>query len=106
MKLDTTDKIRTVTASLFGMRYRPLPGFGIDLRTAVEDTLAEFNAVKCGESGSPAYEVNNEYFRIGRRRIRLCTEDEREVSLWGPKRLVDQVYAAIVEKLKSRRCIL
>jgi hypothetical protein len=86
------------------MRYRELPGFGSDLRQAIEDTLAELHAEKCGESGTPAFEINNEYFRIGRRKIRVWTEDEMDVSLWGSKKLVDQVYAKVVEKLKARGC--
>ena len=97
-------KVRSVLASLVGMRYRELPGFGGDLRQAIEDTLADFGAEKCGESGTPAREVNNEYFRIGRRKVRVCTEDEMFVSLWGSRTLVDQVYAKIVEKLKARGC--
>ena len=96
-------KIRSFFARLVGMRYRELPGFGADLRQAIEDALAEFGAQKFGESGSPAYEVNNEYFRIGGRKLRICTEDEMFVSLWGAKSLVDQVYSRIVEKLSDRR---
>lgn len=96
--------IRSVCASFIGMRYRELPGFGSDLRQAIEDTLAEFGAQKYGESGSPTFEVNNEYFRIGNRTLRICTEDEMDVSLWGSKSLVDQVYFNIVDKLKSRGC--
>jgi hypothetical protein len=104
MNWSTLSKIRSVAAALIGMRYRDLPGFGPDLRQAIEDTLAELHAEKCGESGTPAFEVNNEYFRIGRRKIRVCTEDERDVSLWGSRELVDQLYASIVEKLKARGC--
>ena len=66
--------------------------------------MIDFGAEKCGESGSPAYEGNNEYFRICGRKLRVCTEDERFVSLWGSKPLVDEVYAKIVEKLKTRGC--
>lgn len=104
MNWSTLCRIRSVAAALVGKRYRDLPGFGPDLREAIEDTLAELQAEKCGESGTAAFEVNNEYFRIGRRKIRVCTEDVRDVSLWGSKNLVDQVYAKIVEKLKARGC--
>lgn len=104
MNWSTLCRIRSVAAALVGMRYRDLPGFGPDLRQAIEDTFAELHAEKCGESGTPAFEVNNEYFRIGRRKIRVCTEDERDVSLWGSKNLVDQVYTKIVERLKARGC--
>ena len=97
-------RIRTFCARLIGSSYRELPGFGCDLRQAIEDTLLDFDAEKCGESGSPAYEVNNEYFRIAGRKLRICTEDEMDVSLWGPKILVDQVHSKIVEKLRARGC--
>jgi hypothetical protein len=97
-------RIRSVSAALVGTRYRELAGFGPELRQAIEDTLAELPAEKCGESGTPAFEINNEYFRIGRRKIRVCTEDEMDVSLWGSKKLVDQVYTKIVEKLRARGC--
>ena len=93
--------IRSFCANLVGMNYRELPGSGAELRQAIQSVLADFGAEKCGESGSPAYEVNNEYFRIGGRKLRVCTEDEMFVSLWGSKALVDRVYARIVEKLHS-----
>jgi len=97
-------QIRSVCAFLIGIRYRELPGFGSDLRRAIEDTLINFGATKQSESGSPAFEVNNEYFRIGNRKLRICTEDEMFVSLWGSKAIVDAVYFAIVQKLKVRKC--
>lgn len=100
----TISKIRSVCALLVGKRYKELPGFGGDLRDAIEDTLTDFGATKFAESGSPAFEVNNEYFRIGNRRLRICTEDEMFVSLWGSKVVVDPVYFKIVEKLKARGC--
>jgi hypothetical protein len=96
-------KIRSVLVSLVGQRYRELPDFDLGLRTAIEDTLAELDAKKCGESGTPAFEVNNEYFRIGRRKLKICTEDEMFVSLWGPKSLVDDIYARIMKKLEARK---
>ncbi len=74
-------KFRTAIMSLFGMRYRELP-FGTrcaDLLAVLED----LNAQKLGESGAPAFEVNNEQFRIGTRRLRTYTEDEMFISLWG-----------------------
>jgi hypothetical protein len=104
MNWSTVCRIRSLAAALVGMRYRDLSGFDPGHRQAIEDTLAELHAEKCGESGSPAFEINNEYFRIGRRKIRVCTEDEMDVSLWGSKKLVDQVYTKIVEKLKARGC--
>jgi len=95
-------KIRAMLASLIGHRYRELPAYGPQLRQAIEETLAELHASKCGESGTPCCEVNNEYYRIGGRKLCICTEDEMDVSLWGPKKLVDEVYAKIMEKWKAR----
>lgn len=83
------------------MKYAELPD-GIS-REDIEAVLAELHAKKRGESGAPAFEVNNEYFRIDGRKLRVCTEDELFVSLWGPKRLVDEVYARIVERWKARQ---
>ena len=93
-------KVRSLLASFVGMRYRELPGFGSDLRTAIEDTLSELGAVKYNESGTPAFEMNNEYFRIGTRKLRICTEDEMDVSVWGSKSLVDDFCAKVEKKLE------
>ena len=79
-----------------------MPAFGATAREAVANALADVGAEKCGESGSPAYEVNNEYFRVGRRRIRVCTEDGMFVSIWGPRGLVDEVCARTIENLKTK----
>ena len=86
--------------SFFGMRYRELP-FGVR-REEIEAALSDLDAQKCSESGTPAFEVNNEVFRIGRRKLRLCTEDEMLVSLWGSKALVDDVYTRITSRLERR----
>src|SRR5882672_7458302 len=93
-------KFRSLFMSCFGMRYRELP-FDVR-REEIEAALSELNAQKCSESGSPAYEVNNEVFRIGRRKLRLCTEDEMLVSLWGSKALVDNVHQRILGKVERR----
>lgn len=87
-------RIRFVCARLIGMRYRELP-FGTRRRD-IETALLELHAEKRGESGTPCYEINNEYFRIGRRTLRVCTEDEMFVSLWGAKDLVDRVFARVM----------
>ena len=102
--IDKLTRIRTICARLIGMRYREMPGIGGDAKRAILDVLTEMGAEFCGESGTPAYEVNNEYFRIGRRKIRVCTEDELFVSLWGRKALVEAVYFKAIEKMRSRGC--
>jgi len=84
---------------MLGLRYRELPGWGSDLRHALDETLAEMNAEKYKECGTPCYELNNEYYRIGNRKLKVSTEDEMDVSLWGPKVVVEQVYAGVVSRL-------
>ncbi len=97
---DRTSRLRSFFASLVGLRYRELP-FGTR-REEIDAALSDLRAQKCGESGTPAFEVNNEYFRIGRRRVRVCTEDEMFVSLCGSKRLVDALYESIVARSEAR----
>ncbi len=95
-------EIRSFCARLIGLRYRQLPGFGGDARDAAVDTLIDLGATFCGESGSPAYELNSECFRIGRRKIHVCTEDHWLAYLWGSKALVEAVYSGAVDKLRAR----
>ena len=97
-------RIRSVCARLIGMKYREMPGMGGHARAAVRDMLAELGAEFRGESGSPCCEVNNEYFRVGGRKLRVCTEDELFVSLWGSKAIVETVYWGAVEKMRARGC--
>ena len=98
-------KIRSIAASLIGQRYRELPEFEPRLRAAIAGVLSEIGAKKYRESGTPAYEINNEYFQVGRRKFRICVEDEMFVSLWGPRPLVDDVYARIMKKLGARKTV-
>jgi hypothetical protein len=95
-KHDRISRFRSWIMTLVGRGYRELP-FGTR-RDDIEAALSELQAKKCAESGTPAYELNNEYFRIGRRRIKICTEDELFVSLWGSKELVDDLYRKITER--------
>ncbi len=97
---DYTTRLRSFLTSLVGLRYRELP-FGTR-RKEIETALSDLHAQKCGESGTPGYEVNNEYFRIGRRKVRVCTEDGMFVSLWGSRRLVDSLYEAILARSEGR----
>jgi len=75
---DSISRFRSMFMAWIGLRYRELP-LGTR-REEIEAALSDLHAQKCGESGTPAYEVNNEYFRIGRRKVRVCTEDEMIVS--------------------------
>src|SRR5256885_16331465 len=89
-------KIRSALARMVGLRYRELPGWGAELRQALGDTLAELNARKYKECGTPCFELNNEYYRVGNRKLKVSTEDEMDVSLWGPKALVEEGYSGVV----------
>lgn len=99
-----TTRIRSFCARLIGMRYQEMPGLGFDAKETLIDTLAELGAEFCGESGTPCYEVNNEYFRVNGRKIRVCTEDDLFISLWGSKALVETVYSKAVEKMRAKGC--
>jgi hypothetical protein len=92
-------RVRTFLTLLVGLRYVELP-FGIR-REDIDAALLELQAQKSGESGTPGFEVNNEYFRIGRRKVRVCTEDEMLVSLWGSKPVVNALYERILSRSKA-----
>jgi uncharacterized protein (TIGR03067 family) len=96
-------RIRSAFARIVGLHYRELLGWGADLRQALEETLDELHARKYKECGTPAYELNNEYFRIGRQKLKVSTEDEMDVSLWGPKSLVEEVYNRVVLAVKRTK---
>lgn len=98
---DGISRFRAWFMSLLGRRYRELP-FGTR-REHIEGALTDLQAEKYAESGTPAYELNNEYFRIGRRKVKVCTEDELFVSLWGSKRVVDSLYCKIIERAEAAR---
>jgi len=82
------------------MRYRELP-FGTR-REEIEAALSELGAEKCGVTYGYHVAVH-EHFRVGRRKLRVCTEDEYFVSLWGSRALVDEVYARLMVSWEARR---
>ena len=71
---------------------------GCDVREALEETLCGLEAHKYKECGTPCYELNNEYYRIGKRTLKVSTEDEMFVAIWGPKDLVERVYGEVVRR--------
>ena len=97
---DSVSRLRGLLMNCFGLRCRELP-IGT-WREEIEEALAEVHAQKYDESGSPAYEVNNEYFRLGQLKVRVCTEDEMFVSLWGSRVVVDFLYRSIVFRSEMR----
>ena len=92
-------RLRSAVAAIVGWRYRELPGMGGGVRQALEETLFELNASNYKECGTPCYELNNEYFRIGKRTLKVSTEDEMFVGIWGAKDLVEEVYSGVVRRL-------
>jgi hypothetical protein len=101
MKSLNFSKIMSRLATLVGRHCRELPGFGPQLRRAIDQTLDELGAEKCGKSGTPVFFIDHEYFRIGGRKLQVCTEDDMFVSLCGSKAVVEQVYSRILEKLSA-----
>ena len=66
---------------------------------AIIDAIRGLGGKRCGEGGSPDGSFTNLYFRIGRRRVRLCIEEYDDLTLWGPKRLVGEISKRVAERL-------
>ena len=66
-----------------------------DVVNAAITALRDAGGAVCGEDGTPAREVENIYFKLRGRRVRLCVEDYADVTLWGPKNLVREVQARL-----------
>ena len=94
-------RLRSAFASIIGWRYRELPGMGGAVRQALDETLSDLQARKYKECGTPCYELNNEYYRIGKRTLKVSTEDEMEIGIWGSKELLEQVYGGVVRRLSN-----
>src|SRR4051812_11099970 len=64
-------------------------------------TLTDLGAEKVHEDGTPAGEVENFYFRIDGKRVRLSVTDYGDVTLWGPNRLVTKICKEVTARLKK-----
>jgi hypothetical protein len=75
---------------------------GKDVVKAALDTLKEFGAMQL-ESGRVelAIDIENLYFRVEDRRVRLCVEDYGDVTLWGAKSIVAKLAKRIDERLST-----
>jgi hypothetical protein len=64
-------------------------------------TIREFGGerIQKEESACVAFDIENLYFRVQGRSIRLCIEEYGEVSLWGAKRVVTELSKRINERL-------
>jgi hypothetical protein len=84
--------------SLFGyerVRFSP------EVVDAVLAVLGEFGAVKCGESGLPTA-FTNYFFRVRGRKIKLTVEDYEDITLTGPKAIVQELSEKISERVRKR----
>jgi len=70
---------------------------------AAAATLRDFGGELCGESGSPAGELEVMHFRVRGRRLQLCVEDYGGVTLWGPKRLVADISRRVADRLSPTK---
>lgn len=69
---------------------------------AIFFALEDCGAVKCGESGMPAA-LDNYYFRVSGRQVKVSVEDYGDITLWGPKRLVQSLAGRISERLSRTK---
>jgi len=70
---------------------------------AAVDTVSELGGRRIqGQDPGLAFDIENKYFRVQGRRVRLCVEDYGEVSLWGPKRVVTGLAKRIAERLSAK----
>ena len=69
---------------------------------AAVDTVSELGGQRIqGQDPGLAFDIENTYFRVQGRRVRLCVEDYGEVSLWGPKRVVTELATRITERMSA-----
>jgi hypothetical protein len=68
---------------------------------AVVAALRDAGGEILSESGTPADEVRNVYFVVRGRRVRLCIEDYGDVTLWGSRRLVQELSTAVAAKARG-----
>ena len=53
---------------------------------------------ECGSNGTPCGEIENLFFIIGGKKVRLCYEEYGEVTLWGSKSIVLPLAEKIAEE--------
>jgi uncharacterized protein (DUF362 family) len=82
--------------SLFGYARVRFPNES-QVVDAIVSVLKEYGAVKSGENGMPTASTNH-YFRVQGRKITLTVEDYEDLTLTGPKALVQELFQKISEK--------
>ncbi len=67
-------------------------------------TLKEFGAESLGAKPvNLPVDVENLYFRVKGRRVRLWVEQYGDVILWGPRAIVTELAGRIAEKIAAQR---
>jgi hypothetical protein len=75
-----------------------------DVVEAALAALKELGAENLGAKPvNLALDVENLYFRVKGRRVRLWVEQYGDVTLWGPRAVVIELAARIAEKVASKR---
>lgn len=68
---------------------------------AIYSVLDESGAVKCGESGIPTA-LTDYFFRVRGRKVKLTVEDYEDITLTGPKAIVQELSEKISERVRRR----
>ena len=76
-------------------------------REVVEAALITFKESGAESLGSKPVslpvDIENLYFRVRGRRVRLCVEEYGQVSLWGPRAIVTELAGGVAERITAER---
>jgi hypothetical protein len=71
-----------------------------DVVEAALSTLKEFGAESLGSKPvNLPVDIENMYFRVRGRRVRIWVEEYRHVSLWGPRAIVTELAGCVAERI-------
>jgi hypothetical protein len=74
-----------------------------DVVQATLSTLKELGAESLGTKPvNLPVDIENLYFRVRGRRVRLWVEEYGQVNLWGPRAIVTELAERVAEKLQRR----
>jgi hypothetical protein len=69
---------------------------------AVVATVTELGGQQVPGKDFPlAFDIENLYFRVQGRRVRLCIEEYGSVTFWGPRTLVAELSKRVAQKLAA-----
>jgi len=86
--------------ALFGLFGYVRVRFSQDVDT-IFSVLAEFGAVKCGESGMPTASTKY-HLRVRGQKVTVTVEDYEDTMLTGPKAIVQELSQKISERVRTR----